>query len=581
MMKKALVSLILVAAISMIFAQAANLFFSEYIEGTSNNKALEIFNGTGATVDLSQYSVKLGSNGNAWSATNFINMEGTLANNSVYVIANSQAAPAILNASDVTSTVTYFNGNDAVALFQGETMIDIIGVYMENPGTAWDVAGVAGGTLNHTLIRKPNVIQGNTNWASSAGTNMDNSEWLVEAQDYFDNIGMHTFNPGTAEMAGTPSFDPPAGAYTQAINVSMSSTTPGASIRYTLDGSEPSSSSALYSTPIAISQNTALKAKAWADGLDPSYTASASYIFPIVVQDLSELRQQAADGTTVYLIPGNVVLTFKQSFRNQKFVQDGQAAILIDDQAGLITSNYQIGDAIAGLTGRLSMNFETLQLQPTLNPGAPVSSGNNVFVPTLTIAQLNADVGVNHYQSRLVHINDVHFDNPTGNYTTSPAVTYPLTDATGAMGFRTSYYDVDYIGTPMHTGTFSVRGIIAHFQAGAQITPRMLTDFNPVSIDENVLIPAGIALLGNYPNPFNPSTTIQFSMDKAAPANVSIYNQKGQMVKSFELSIADKGINKLYWDGTDAGANNVTSGVYYFRLKSGSYSSTRKMILMK
>lgn len=580
MTKKALVTLILVAAISMVFAQAANLFFSEYIEGASNNKALEIFNGTGASVDLSQYTVKLGSNGNSWSATNFHDLEGTLDNNSVYVIANSGAAAAILNVADATSTVTYFNGNDAIALFQGDTMIDIIGIYMVDPGTAWDVAGVAGATLNHTLIRKPNVTQGNLDWASSAGTNMDDSEWLVEAQDYFDNIGAHTFNPGTAEMAGTPTFDPPAGAYTQAINVSMSSATAGATIHYTLDGTEPTESSATYSNPIAINSNTTVKAKAWAENFDPSYTATANYVFPIAIQNLSELRQQTADGSTVYMIPGNVILTFKQNFRHQKFVQDDQAAILIDDQAGVITTNYQIGDAIAGITGKLSTNFETLQFQPTLDPGAPVSSGNNVFVPTLTVAQLNADINVNHYQSRLVLINDVSFDNPSGNYTINPAVTYPISDATGAMAFRTSFYDVDYIDTPLHQGQFNVMGIIAHFQSTAQITPRRLADFNPVSNEDPTLSPAQVSLIGNYPNPFNPDTTILFQMEKTAPADLTIYNQKGQIVRSFTVQ-ANQGMNNLHWNGMDTNGKAVSSGVYFFRLKSGSYSSTRKMVLMK
>ena len=583
MMKKALVSLILVVAISMVFAQATNLFFSEYIEGSSNNKALEIFNGTGATVDLSGYTVKIGSNGGTWHATNILHMTGTLPNNSVYVIANAAAAPAILNVADVTSTVTYFNGNDAVALFQDETMIDIIGVYMVDPGngTGWEVAGVANATMNHTLIRKPSVTQGNLNWASVAGTNVDNSEWLVEVQDYFGDIGSHTFNPGSAEMAGTPTFNPPAGAYTQDFSLSMSSVTPGATIRYTLDGTEPIAGSTTYNNPIAINQNVTVKAKAWADGFDPSYTAVAEYVFPIAIQSLSELRQQTPDGSTVYMLPDTVILTFKQNFRHQKFVQDGQAAILIDDEPGVITSNYQIGDAITGLTGKLSMSFATLQFQPTLDPGAPASSGNDVHTPTVTIVDLNSDIGVNQYQSRLVYITDVSFDNPSGDYTTVPAVNYAIHDATGAMSFRTSFYDLDYIGTPMHTGQFSIMGIIAHFQNTALITPRKLADFNPaVSNEDPTLSPAQVSLIGNYPNPFNPDTTIQFQMVNAAPAHVTIYNQKGQIVKNFAVQ-ASQGINNLHWNGMDDSGQSVSSGVYYFRLKSGSYSSTKKMVLMK
>jgi len=299
------------------------------------------------------------------------------------------------------------------------------------------------------------------------------------------------------------------------------------------------------------------------------------------VQNLSQLRSQVADNTTLYHVTGSAILTFKQSNRNQKFFQDSGAAILIDDTAGVITSNYQIGDAVQGLTGKLNLYFETLQFIPTLNPGPAVSSGNYIHVPTVSVADLNGDIGFNNYQSRLVKINDVSFDSPIGNYTTNPAVSYGISDPTGAMTFRTAFYDVDYIGTPMHTGSFSVRGLIAHFQGTAQITPRMLADFNPVSNTDEVQVPAQVALLGNYPNPFNPQTTIKFQMERPAPATLEIYNQKGQIVKSFDIAQAQAGMNSLVWNGMDNNGSSVSSGVYFFRLKSGSYSSTKKMVLMK
>ena len=69
MIKKILLPILMLGFVSLIFAQAADLFFSEYVEGSSNNKAIEIFNGTGAPVDLSQYTVKLASNGGTWSTS--------------------------------------------------------------------------------------------------------------------------------------------------------------------------------------------------------------------------------------------------------------------------------------------------------------------------------------------------------------------------------------------------------------------------------------------------------------------------------------------------------------------------------
>jgi hypothetical protein len=401
----------------------------------------------------------------------------------------------------------------------------------------------------------------------------------INRQVTIDNISWTAYGSGQ-QFVANPTFDPPAGHYGSTIGVTISTTTDGASIYYTTNGSEPNESSTLYTTPVQINTPTTLKARAFAPGYEPSAVVIAEYGFYVNVMNLAELWQQTADNSTVYHIPGNVILTFKQNNRHQKYVQDDTAAILIDDMPGKITTNYEVGDAIAGLTGKLNQYFETLQFLPTTDPGPAVSSDNSVFIPTLTVANLNSDIGVNHYQSRLVLINDVSFDSPSGNYTTNPAVTYPISDATGAMAFRTSFYDVDYIDTPMHSGQFNVMGIIAHFQGTAQITPRKLSDFNPVSNDDPTLAPAQVSLIGNYPNPFNPDTTIQFQMEKAAPADLTIYNQKGQIVKSFTMQ-ATQGMNNLHWNGMDNSGNAVSSGVYFFRLKSGSYSSTRKMVLMK
>ncbi len=110
-----------------------DLIFSEYIEGSSNNKAIEIYNGTGADVDLSGYSVKLAPNGGDWS--NVENLTGTLAAGDVYVIANASADQIILDLADITSNVTYFNGDDALGLFKGADSIDVIGVQGTDPGT--------------------------------------------------------------------------------------------------------------------------------------------------------------------------------------------------------------------------------------------------------------------------------------------------------------------------------------------------------------------------------------------------------------------------------------------------------------
>jgi len=172
--------------------QVTDLFFSEYIEGSSNNKAIEIYNPTGATVDLSRYSVKLSPNGDPWGTPQALT--GTLASGEVFVITNSGAGAEIKAQSDLESTVTYFNGNDAVGLFKNDVLIDVIGVPEYKPATvaSWAVAGVDGATIDHTLVRRGNVVVGTTDWAASAGTNADNSQWIVNAKDDFTTLGTHS-----------------------------------------------------------------------------------------------------------------------------------------------------------------------------------------------------------------------------------------------------------------------------------------------------------------------------------------------------------------------------------------------------
>ncbi len=89
------------------------------------------------------------------------------------------------------------------------------------------------------------------------------------------------------------------------------------------------------------------------------------------------------------------------------------------------------------------------------------------------------------------------------------------------------------------------------------------------------------SLHGNYPNPFNPNTTIKYSVKKASPVSITIYNLKGQLVKTLVDEIMNAGEYNVLWNGTDDSNRSVTSGVYFCNMKAGQYTSTRKMILLK
>jgi hypothetical protein len=276
------VSITVSGTVNVVAGPVENLFFSEYIEGSSNNKAIEIFNASGSAVDLSRYKVELYSNGSL-TVGNTLTLTGILAAGDVYVIANAQAAPEILAVADVTSTVTFFNGDDALALrcINPDTIIDVFGEIGVDPGTGWAVAGLTNATVDHTLIRKPTVVSGNIDWAAQFGTDVNNSEWIVQDIDYFDNIGIHNFGSGP-QYTAAPVFDPVGGTFTETTNVSLTCSTENSVIRYTLDGSVPTTEiGTIYVSAIPITETTTIKAIAYATGFEPSAVVTHEYTITI------------------------------------------------------------------------------------------------------------------------------------------------------------------------------------------------------------------------------------------------------------------------------------------------------------
>ncbi len=187
-------------------AQPTELFISEYIEGSSNNKALEFYNGTGAAIDLAAggYNVQMFFNGSATAGLT-INLTGTVANGDVFVLAHGSANATILAQADQTNSSSWYNGDDAVTLRKGTTVIDSIGVIGTDPGTEWG-SGLTS-TADNTLRRKPGVCAGDTDTADAFDPA---TEWDGFANDTFGGLGSHTvtcrapvINEFSASTAGT------------------------------------------------------------------------------------------------------------------------------------------------------------------------------------------------------------------------------------------------------------------------------------------------------------------------------------------------------------------------------------------
>lgn len=208
---KILLVLLLFALLSQFFmpasrqvAQAAptELFFSEYVEGSGNNKALEIFNGTGHTVDLSQYTIELYSNGSPTTSST-LTLSGVLLPGEVLVVAHPSANAALLALADlVHGGVTNFNGDDAIGLSKSGSLIDVIDQIGADPGSRW---GTNPSTLDTTLRRRPTFEAGDANGGDAFDPAL---EWEGFATNDFEGLGSHTLAAPTATPMPTETPTP-------------------------------------------------------------------------------------------------------------------------------------------------------------------------------------------------------------------------------------------------------------------------------------------------------------------------------------------------------------------------------------
>lgn len=162
-----------------------DLFFSEYMEGSGTNKALEIANFTGATVNLSSYQIKLSLNGNTnWNHVYSFPTNTSINNGEVFVIANGGATVCQSVFDDLNSDITSFNGKDgdAIVLYKNNFLIDIIGILYDDQDLGKDV----------TLVRNATIASGSTVYNAN--------EWTSYPQNTCTNLGSHTQTLGATNV---------------------------------------------------------------------------------------------------------------------------------------------------------------------------------------------------------------------------------------------------------------------------------------------------------------------------------------------------------------------------------------------
>jgi hypothetical protein len=214
-MKKFLLAIVALGSSAIASAQCTELFFSEIVEGSGNNKAIEVYNPTSSPVSLSNYRIVRYSNGST-TGTDSLQLSGTIAAHDVWVVANGQTTSstnspacdtALQNMADQLGGVypdpLYENGDDAICLVRvfPYAIVDIFGKIGEQPATAWSDVYPYNGTVgtwitkDHTMIRKSSVVSGVT---SNPTVFNVMAEYDTLPKDTWTNLGIHNSTCNTS-----------------------------------------------------------------------------------------------------------------------------------------------------------------------------------------------------------------------------------------------------------------------------------------------------------------------------------------------------------------------------------------------
>jgi len=288
----------------------ADLFFSEYIEGSSYNKAIEIYNGTGAPVDLSDYQLELWSNGKTEpDGYPYVHvLSGILAHGDVWVGAHASADAAILAVADWIDPASWpspqvinHNGDDGYTLrkISDGSVVDSIGQYDVDPGSEWDPAGAGG--KDQTQVRKKTIIQGDTNFddAFTFAT-----EWNNYPNNTFDYIGAHpTLGPGENMTLDFSVVVPPWAITCQTNEITVTATS-----LTDPTGTDSESAEAHVSEPVLRAVG------AWIDGptSQETYKDPLTYVIKIrnagLIADMYKITAYDLYGWPLYVEPQEIYL---------------------------------------------------------------------------------------------------------------------------------------------------------------------------------------------------------------------------------------------------------------------------------
>ena len=542
----------------------SDLIISEYVEGSSFNKAIEIYNGTGADVDLSAYTLQKQQDGDG-DYGNALALSGTLASGVTYVIVNHQCKESdLLDQADLKSEsqVVNFNGNDAVALFKGTEKIDEVGVFGSSEDWGKDV------TLRRIYGEGPTATY-------------DPSEWTEADKDDFSDVGKfgadveapsirmvtgEASDPNTIMVHVTELLDS-----ISAVTVSNYSLDNGATVDSAVYESDREyvvlkTSALTPTTEYTITVNGVTDRSGNAMN-NATYTFTFGYIDVEDLAALNALRGSYVEGQA-YRITNPVVVTAVigkfgsgQNTTNV-WVQDQGCETTVSHSMMLYrieenASNLQVGSVINNLIGQLTVYNDLVEMQYIDEASMEITGETaDVTVTTVTVAELLGENGMD-YQNALVRIDGVIFAE-TGSFEENTS--YNISDGTSTIVFRTNR-EGSYLGEAIPTEEVSVIGYIGWYNNQAQILPRVKEDiFTPSANEDARQIEVAV-----YPNP----TDGELNVRAEGRFDLNVYSVNGTLV------LAQEGLNAE----ARIDLSGLSKGVYMVEVKTAEGSAMNKVVV--
>ncbi len=600
-MKKFYLLMMAVVATASLFAQpCSKLFFSEYIEGSSNNKAIEIYNPTASAVNLNGYKICNYTNGAVAPSFTF-NLSGVIAAGDVYVIANNLADTVTIRPLADTSTsasAMNFNGNDVLALVNGTDTIDRIG----EVGLSSDIQFDTTTGKDHSYVRNANVQQGTLDW------NTGKLQWITYAVNTV-HLGNHTMTPCGAPTDTSVVFSPTAdvvamtaGTYGININVNNPAHVGSKNVNVVLTGGTGSAADLNNYTTQTVTFPTASVNQTLNLTLTQYGTAQPAKTFIFKLRNTTGGLLVGVDSIFTLTIaafnPGGTVLPLS-NISNFTGLDANYAADSVGVAVRVHGTVYGINYRSAGLQFFIHDATDGIQVfAPTKTFGYTVTEGDSIAVQGTVdffrgMTQLgNLDtvykIGTHALvsptlvpdldettESELVRLNNVHLITPSQWDTTahSSGFSVDVTDGVGNWVVRIDEQtDIFKTNMAKPVANFDVIGLGAQFDtsapysSGYQLYPRYHQDIIVhTSINE---VNDNIARI--YPNPNNGNFIIELK-NNTNNAEVKLFDLAGRMVYNTKENSGTIHIN----------LNQMNAGMYVVEVKSGDLVSRNKITVQQ